>query len=123
MAWYKMSKNFDKRNIINHKIIFLNELKETLRKLSKLVFQSGKNTKIANFNIVSGKKITSYPELRDLLLKADSCVLDNPWKFAGLCEEAVYQIEGMVWSLEDERELFTLGKKTNKIQKGWVNDV
>jgi hypothetical protein len=123
MAWYKIAKNFDKRNIINHKIIFLNDLKDTLKNLSKLVFQSGKNTKIANFHIVSGKKITSYPELRDILLEADSCALDNPWKFAGLCEEAIYQIEGMVWSLEDEREEFTLGTEKKQVQKGWVDDV
>ena len=123
MAWYKIAKDFDKRNIMNHKIIFLNDLKDTLKSLSKLVFQSGKNTKIANFDIVSGKKITSYPELRDILLEADSCALDNPWKFAGLCEEAIYQIEGMVWSLEDEREEFTLGTDKKQAQKGWVDDV
>lgn len=123
MTWYKIAKNFDKRNIINHKIIFLNDLKDTLKKLSKLVFQSGKNTKIANFNIVSGKKITSYPALRDILLEADACALDNPWKFAGLCNEAISHIEDMVWSLEDERKDFTLGNEKKKVQKGWVDDV
>lgn len=122
MGWYKFAKNFDKRNIINHKIMYLESLSETLLKLSKLVFQSGKNTKIANYNIVSGKKITSYPELRDILIKADACALDNPWKFAGFCEEAAYQIEGMVLGLKDKRQEFTLGKDKTKVQKGWVDD-
>ena len=123
MGWYKFAKNFEERNIINHKIIFLNQLKETLEKLSKLVFQSGKNTKIANFNIVSGKKITSYPELRAILIEADACVLDNPWKFRDLCLSASEKIQGMVWTLEDEREDFTLGKNRKKVQKGWVDNV
>lgn len=121
MGWYKIAKNFDKRNIMNHKIMYLEELSETLRKLSKLVFQSGKNTKISNHGIVTGKKITSYPELRKLLIEADACALDNPWKFAGLCEEAVFQIEGMVGALKDERESFTLGDKEETFQKGWVD--
>jgi len=123
MGWYKFSKDFDKRNIINHKIIYLKNLSEHLSKLSKLVFQSGKNTRLASHDIVSGKKITSYPELRDILLEADACVLDNPWKFAGICEEAMFQIEGMVWTLEDERTEFTLGIDKNKVQKGWQDDV
>jgi hypothetical protein len=123
MGWYTFAKNFDERNIINHKIIYLEDLSETMLRLSKLVFQSGKNTKIANYNIVSDKKITSYPVLRDLLIKADACALDNPWKFAGFCEEAAHQIEGMVWELKDAREDFTLGKDKTKVQKGWVDDV
>ena len=123
MGWYKFAKNFDKRNIINHKIQYLSGLSETLEKLSKLVFQSGKNTKIANFNIVSGKKITSYPELRDMLIEADSCALDNPWKFQKLCLAAVEEIEMMVWALEDEREDFILGNDKKKFQKGWVDNV
>jgi len=123
MGWYIFAKNFEKRNIINHKIVFLENLSETLEKLSKLVFQSGKNTKIANYNIVTGKKITSYPELRDILIEADACVLDNPWKFQELCLAAVWQIEGMVWALEDKRKEFVLGTPKNKVQKGWVDDV
>ena len=123
MGWYKFAKNFDERNIINHKIMYLEELSDHLEKLSKLVFQSGKNTKLSNHSIITGKKITSYPELRDILLEADSCALDNPWRFQDLCKEAVYQIEGMVWALEDRRELFTLGEDKKKVQKGWVDDV
>ncbi len=123
MSWYKFAKNFDDRNIINHKIIYLEGLSETLEKLSKLVFQSGKNTKISSHGIITGKKITSYPELRDILLAADAAILDNPWKFQELCKEAIFQIEGMVWGLEDKREEFTLGKNKKKVQKGWVDDV
>lgn len=123
MSWYKFAKNFDERNIINHKIQYLTGLRETLEKLSKLVFQSGKNTKIANYNIVSGKKITSYPELRDILIEADACALDNPWKFKELTLAAADEIEIMIWSLEDEREDFTLGKDKTKVQKGWVDNV
>ena len=123
MSWYKLAKNCDHRNIINHKIMYLNELSETLESLSKLVFQSGKNTKLASHGIVNGKKITSYPELRDILIGADGCALDNPWKFQELCLAAVEKIEGMVWGLEDEREEFTLGNNKKKVQKGWVDNV
>lgn len=123
MDWYKFAKNFDKRNLINHKISYLGDLSEKLERLSKLVFQSGKNTRIASHRIVTGKKITSYPELRDILIQADAAVLDNPWKFQKLCKEAMFQIEGMVWVLEDERELFVHGRDKKKVQKGWVDNV
>jgi hypothetical protein len=123
MGWYKYAKDFYERNILNHKIIYLKGLSDHLDGLSKLVFQSGKNTRIASRKIVTGKKITSYPELRDILIEADSVVLDSPWKFKALCKEAMYQIEGMVFALEDEREAFTLGNQKKRVQKGWVDNV
>lgn len=123
MNWYKLAKNFDKRNIMNHKILYLKDLKTYLDKLSKLVFQSGKNTKIGSHSIVTGKKITSYPGLRKILIEADSIVLDNPWRFQELYKIAMEKIQNMIWDLEDEREIFTLGKQKHNVQKGWRDNV
>jgi hypothetical protein len=122
MSWYKQAKNFDYRNIINHKIMYLEEVKNILKKISKLIFQSASMAKQSNVNIIKSKKITSYPSLHNILIEADSIALDSPWKFAALCEEAVVAINYQIEELKIERREITEGKKDKKVQKGWVLD-
>jgi len=118
MNWFKIAKNFQKRNVINNKIKYLEELKTILAHISKLVFQSGSHAKNTNFKIINSSKISSYPILHQILIEADSLALDSPWKFAGLCEEGIYAIDNLLFSLKKEREEFTYGKKKGP-KKGW----
>jgi len=118
MSWYKISKDFGDRNIINNKIIYLQEIKEILSKISKVIFQSAKTAKDNNYKIITGKKISSYPIVKDLLVQADVIALDNPWKFSAFCEAAIESIDILLNKLHDEREDFTKGKDA-KYQKGW----
>lgn len=120
MNWYKEAKDFSDRNLINNKIKYLTEIKNTITVLSKLVFQSGKNTKNASYRIVSSDKITSYPALHDILIEADSLVLDSPWRFAVLCKKAVEKIDNLIFSLKEERKEITYGDQTKRPQKGWI---
>ena len=120
MNWYKYSKDFSDRNIINHKIIYLEDVKNILTRISKLVFQSGKMAKMSNINIISSKKITSYPSLHDLLIEADFVCLDSPWKFADLCHIAIDEISNKVISLKEERKEKMRKKKKNTVEKGWI---
>ncbi len=120
MSWYKYSKDFSDRNIINHKIIYLEDVKNVLTRISKLVFQSGKMAKLSNINIISSKKISSYPILNDILLEADAICLDNPWRFSELCKAAIDEISNKVISLKEERKEKMRKKKKNTVEKGWV---
>jgi len=122
MSWYKQAKDFSDRNVINHKIIYLEEIKEILKKISKLIFQSASMAKQSNVDIIRSKKITSYPTLQDILIEADSIALDSPWKFAMLCEEAVRTINDQIEELKITRKEFTEGVKGKKVQKGWILD-
>jgi len=117
MSWYKESFDFTDRNLLIRKVQYLKELRKILQKLSKVVFQSGKTAKDTNNNIIMGKKITSYPSIRDVLIEADSIVLDSPWKFAYLCNEAIYKIDNKIYELEKERK--GVGKSEDKVEKGW----
>ena len=120
MSWYKYSKDFSDRNIINHKIIYLEDVRNVLTRISKLVFQSGKMAKLSNINIISSKKISSYPILNDILLEADAICLDNPWRFSELCKEAIDEISNKVISLKEERKEKMRKKKKNTVEKGWI---
>ena len=120
MSWYKYSKDFDKRNVINHKIMYLEDVKGTLKKLAKLIFQSATMAKQSNVNIMSSKKMTSYPMLHNILIEADTIALDSPWKFASLCEEAVMSINNQIETLKSERKKITSVKNKNVVEKGWV---
>lgn len=120
MSWYKYAKDFTDRNTINRKIIYLKAVKETLEKLSKLIFQSATLAKQSNVNIISSKKITSYPILYDILIEADAIALDSPWKFAALCDEAVSNIDRLIGKLIEDRKKITQEEKGNTIEKGWI---
>ncbi len=122
MSWYKYSKDFDKRNVINHKIMYLEDIKGTLKKLAKLIFQSATMAKQSNVDIMNSKKITSYPMLYNILIEADTIALDSPWKFASLCEEAVISINNQIETLKADRKKITNVGDKNVVEKGWVLD-
>lgn len=122
MGWYKNAKDFELRNVINHKIMYLEDVREILTKLGKMIFQSASLAKQSNTNIISSKKITSYPILHDILLEADSIALDSPWKFATLCEEAIININNQVHTLKSERKEITNSGKKKIVEKGWILD-
>jgi hypothetical protein len=120
MSWFKIAKNFDKRNVINAKMRYLKEVKEKVEYLGKFVFQSGKNAKDINYKIITSDKITSYPALHETLIEADYMALDSPWKFAGLCGEAVERIDQLLYALKRERDEFIRGRD-KKPMKGWID--
>ena len=119
MSWYKVAKDFSERNLINQKISRLKIIKDRLSKLSKLIFQNGKLTKESNYSILQDKFLSSYPLIRDILIDADSIALDNPWKFASLCNEAIDQIGKKIFKLKKERENI-FKERSNTFQKGWI---
>jgi len=119
MNWFKIAKDFGKRNLLNSKIRYLTETKDTLTTLAKLIFQSGKNAKEANYRIISSSKITSYPLLHEILIQADYLALDSPWKFASLCEEGIEKIDMLISSFKKERTEF-IHEGKEKPMKGWV---
>jgi len=121
MSWFKIAKNFDKRNVINAKMRYLKETKEKLEYLGKFIFQSGTNAKDINYKIIISDKITSYPSLHETLIEADSSALDSPWKFADLCGEAVFQIDRLLHKLKKERDDFVRGEGGKKTMKGWID--
>lgn len=127
MNWYKtinlkIAEDFSDRNILNHKIMYLTNLKDSLEKIAKIVFQSASTAQKVSSSVVYDKKISSYPNLRDIISEANFIVLDNPWKFADLCNKAIYEIDKKLFSFKKEREEFTDSiekKEKNKVQKGW----
>lgn len=121
MNWFKFSKDFSYRNVINDKIKYLSELASILEKNKKLVFQSSSIVKHSNFNVIDSKKITSYPDIRDILIEADGIIFDSPWKYASLCNFALEKIYYQIDDFKKERKLWTMNKG-NEIQKGWVDE-
>jgi hypothetical protein len=120
MSWFKFSKDFKDRNTVNSKIRYLTEVKGTLEVLSKLIFQSGKNAKDANYKIISSSKITSYPLLHEILIEADALALDSPWKFKVLCEEGMIKADKLIYGLKKEREELTYDRIKDTPKKGLV---
>ena len=120
MSWFKFAKNFSDRNVINDKIRYLKGLKKSIDYNSKIIFQSGRTVKDSNYKIISSSKITSYPSLHEVLIRADTLVLDSPWRFSELCKQATSEIDQLIYALKKEREEITYEGKKDKPKKGWV---
>ena len=124
MNWFKkIAKNFDERNVINAKIIYLKEIREKIKYAGKLISQSGKNAKNSIYKIITSDKISSYPVLNEILVDANSIALDDPWDFSRKCAEAIDTIDYLIKSLKKERKDFVTDKTEQKIKKGLVFDV
>ena len=120
MNWFKMSRDFSDRNVINDKIRYLENLKGIIEFNSRVVFQSGRTVKESSLRVISSSKITSYPSLHEVLIRADTLVLDSPWRFTELCTEAVKKVDNLIYALKKDREEFTYEGKKERPKKGWI---
>lgn len=124
MSWFKkIAKDFSQRNLLNEKIRYLSDMLEKIQYNSKVVFQSGKFAKDSTFEIVSSKKITSYPLLYDMLIEANEIVLDSPWRYQSMCEAIIDELSYKIGELKEERKKITEGDDSKKkVQKGLIYD-
>lgn len=123
--WYKKAfddNNFENRNIINHKIITLEQISEALSEMSNIVLQDKIAVKNMNYKIIKDKVMSSYPSLLHQLKEADKKVLDNPWKFAETCNYVSGRINLIVKKLYKEREEETMNNIERLKRKGWWID-
>ena len=120
MSWFKLAKDFRDRNTINAKIRYLEEIRKSIEYNSKIVFQSGRTVKDSNYSMITSSKITSYPSLHEVLIRADALVLDSPWKFETLCAEALTKIDQLVYTLKQDREDITYEGRKKEPKKGWI---
>jgi hypothetical protein len=119
--WYKLSQkifdpdnffkidNFKDRNLINEQIRSLNNIAETIKYCSKLVYQTQRGARSVANKIRNNKKISSFPTIVDLLEQADKIAMDSPAKFAALCESAANEIYIRVKKLTKLRQDFSDG--------------
>tara|TARA_Y100000310_G_C20700031_1_gene828889 strand:- start:40 stop:420 length:381 start_codon:yes stop_codon:yes gene_type:complete len=125
MNWYKLSqfnvRDFGDRNIMHDKIHFLEDVREYMQKLAKLVFQNGVLARAINSQIWNHKKISSHPQIRNILIDADKIALDSPWKFAALCKVTQQEINILIDKWKSELEVFNNEKLPAKM-KGFVED-
>ncbi len=122
--WWKMAQavitDFDDRNIVNDKIDDLKKITVALTKSAKLVFQTGSLTRVRLGEIIDSKRLSSYPKIEDLVLRAAEACLDSPQRVSVLCKAAAAEIVIRVGKLEKERKDFARksGDPLDKY-KGW----
>lgn len=123
--WYKQARegnNFENRNIINQKIITLEQIYEALTKMAEIVLQDKLAVKNMNQKIISDKIMSSYPSLLNQLKEANNKVLDNPWLFAKTCSYVADRLNIIIKKLYKERKEETLDNIERLKQKGWWVD-
>jgi len=130
--WYKESqkmldnedifpiRNFSDRNIVNAQIKSLQDISGMLNYCSRLVYQTQRGARSVVSQIMSNKKVSSFPVVIQILNEADKIALDSPSKFASLCNEAAFEVTRRVGKLIKLREDFTKGETNDpfKPKKG-----
>ena len=72
-------------------------------------------------SLIDHKKLSSYPDLRNVLIEGNKVALDSPWKFSDICLQAIDTIEKMTHELEIKRKELIHDTIPNKT-KGWIED-
>ena len=122
MNWYKTAidiSNLTDRNLVNARIHNLEKLAKMIEYASRLVHQTQRRARELLQNVMTDKRLSSYPQIKDILSSADKVALDSPNKFEDLCQRAVDEIGFRVGDLKEERRQFTHGDRP---QKGWFQE-
>jgi len=122
MNWYKIAidiSNLSDRNLVNARIHNLEKLAKMLEYASRLVHQTQRRARELVQNIMSDKRLSSFPNIKDILSSADKIALDSPNKFEDLCKSAVDEISVRIGDLKEERRKFT---HCDDSKKGWIEE-
>jgi len=108
MGWYKYSElsTFDDRNDINKRIRDFKKIVGKLEYLSKYVYQNATHARAVVKNIADDKIMSSFPDIKEILLSAHEKALDSYSKFDLLCKEVVEMLVVKIEDMEQERKKF-----------------
>ena len=119
--WYKIAKNFEERNFLNHEIDSLTSIQNIIRKASKIIIQNASMSKRIINTILNEKILSSFPSIKKVLSDAESVALDSPLKFQVFCQNSMDEIENILSELKDKRDKETFGDEDKlKTKKGWI---
>lgn len=126
MNWWRATKlavveDFESRNRANRSIHRLSELSEFLAYASELVHMTNRGARRMVSQIRQNKTLSTYPEIEEVLRQADLVALDSPGKFAVYCKAAAEAIDGIVASLELQREQW-MNEGASNTPKGIVDE-
>ena len=108
MNWYKKSdlSTFQDRNDLNKRISAFKKMVSKLHYLSRYVHQNAPFARKAIQEIIEDKKISSFPEIKEILETAFGKSLDNYNSFEELCKEAVDLLMTEIKNMTEERNNF-----------------
>lgn len=98
--------NFSDRNLINARIKDLSDLADMLDYCARLVYQTQRGARNVASQIRNNKKVSSFPNVVDILDKADQLAMDSPSKFAELCKDAAFELDQRINKLKAMRKEF-----------------
>lgn len=119
MNWYKQSdlSTFLDRNDINSRIAAFKKIVFKLNYLSKYVYQNAPHARKELQMIIEDKKMSSFPEIKEILAAAFGKSLDNYNSFATFCDEAADMLVDRIEEMEEERSEFVEKKLPERMRK------
>jgi len=120
-SWYALAKisqnappisTFEDRNRLNARIRHLQKITDTLQYASDLVYQTQRGARGIVQRILADKRLSSFPEIKNVLAEADEAAMDSPRRFAESCLRGADEIAVRIGKLEKERKRYidNLGK-------------
>jgi hypothetical protein len=98
--------NFEDRNILNANIRDLKDIAKVLAYLRKYVYMNAPHARRVIHTIAQGKKMSTYPKIKEILMTAHKKALDNYKAFAEICDAALQKIYHEIKDMEKERNDF-----------------
>jgi hypothetical protein len=108
--WYKRSQlieTFEERNILNARIRHLEEVSEVLRYAADLIYQTQRGARGVVQRIMADKRLSSFPDIKQVLAEADKIALDSPVRFSKYVLLGADEVSRRVLKLKSERKKAT----------------
>lgn len=111
--------DFTERNHLNQQIRDLEELVDKLIYSGEIAKYAQREAKKIAYDVLTNKKISSFPDVITSLNQAIAKVLDNPHEFMVRCLHAADQLTDKIYRLHKMRDDFAYGgKDVGKVKKG-----
>lgn len=110
MNWYKraqLAETFQERNILNARIRHLEEMTEVLRYAADLIYQTQRGARGVVQRIIADKRLSSFPDIKQVLAEADKVAMDSPKRFASYVLIGADEITKKVLKLKSDRKKAT----------------
>jgi len=116
MNWYKQSaiETLLDRNDLNKRIREFLHIVDTLNELAEQVPQRATNVKNVLNKIKNDKKLSSFPDIIDIINVAESKALDNYDSCSEFCSLAAIRISEKVSKMIEERNEFVPNRKDDE---------
>jgi len=91
---------------LNARIKHFEKMSNVIKRAARIAYQTQRGSRRIIRSIIEDKRLSSFPHIKDILLKADKVIMDSPGKFMDYCNKASNEIDKKIITMIKKRKEF-----------------